>query len=120
LVEDYEESVNRRFVERSLWGETRDVRPPEGFIEFEEFLKSNTKGGLVFDEIAEITEVEHGDKVYDFTVRNRNHNFVANGMVVSNCGVRLVRTELEKSDVSPKIKEISRQPIQERTFGSRF
>lgn len=106
FVDEYGDSVNRRFIERSLWGNTLNVRPPQGFIEFEEFLKDHTNGGLVFDEIVEIEEVEYADKVYDFTVRNEHHNFVANGIVVSNCGVRLVRTDLEKSDVEPKIKEL--------------
>ena len=32
--------------------------------------------------------------VYDFTVNHPDHNFVANGFVVSNCGVRLVRSNL--------------------------
>jgi tRNA-splicing ligase RtcB len=41
--------------------------------------------------------------VYDFTVKHPSHNFIADGFLVSNCGVRLLRTELEKEDVLDKV-----------------
>lgn len=106
LVEKYQGIVNRRFVERSLWGETSKARPPKDFVEFNKFLENNTEGEIVYDEIKKIEKIEHGKKVHDFTVKNEHHNFVANGVVVSNCGVRLLRTDLEKSDVNPQIKNL--------------
>ncbi len=106
LVEKYRDSVNRRFVERSLWGETSKARPPKGFVGFNEFLENNTEGEIVYDEIKEIEKIEHDNKVHDFTVKNEHHNFVANGVVVSNCGVRLLRTDLEKTDAKPQIKNL--------------
>src|SRR5262249_45340631 len=47
----------------------------------------------------------HGH-VYDFTVRHPDHNFVANGLVVSNCGVRLVRSNLFYREVKPHLREL--------------
>jgi tRNA-splicing ligase RtcB len=44
--------------------------------------------------------------VYDLTVADEHHNFVADGFVVSNCGVRLLRTDLRKEEVMPKLKDL--------------
>jgi tRNA-splicing ligase RtcB (3'-phosphate/5'-hydroxy nucleic acid ligase) len=44
--------------------------------------------------------------VYDLTVQHPDHNFVANGFVVSNCGVRLLRTDLTEKQVRPRLKEL--------------
>lgn len=107
LSDKYGDSVNKRFIERSRYGSTSTARPPQGFVKFEDFLENNVVGEIVYDEADSVEEVaEHGEKVYDFTVRNEHHNFVANGVVVSNCGVRLLRTDLEKSDVSSNIKDL--------------
>ncbi|MEK6851462.1 MAG: RtcB family protein [Candidatus Thermoplasmatota archaeon] len=61
--------------------------------------------GVVWDRIVSIEEVPV-DEVYDFTVTNEHHNFIADGFVVSNCGVRLIRTDLTEADVRPKIREL--------------
>lgn len=104
LVDKYGDSVNKRFIERSMWGDTLNARPPRGFIRFEEFFENSTEGEIVYDEIVKIGKVEHGDTVYDFTVKNEHHNFVADGVVVSNCGVQLLKTDFEKSDVQSNIR----------------
>lgn len=46
------------------------------------------------------------DKFYDVGVFHRAHNFIANGIVVHNCGVRLIRSNLTLDEVRPKIKEL--------------
>ncbi|MFW5912528.1 MAG: intein-containing RctB family protein [Candidatus Hadarchaeota archaeon] len=107
LVSKYGDVVNRRFVERSLWGDTSEVRPPRNFVKFDEFKENFVSGEIVFDNVVDIEKIEHGGKVYDFTVGDENHNFVANGMVVSNCGVRLLRTDFEKEEVSPNIRDLT-------------
>ncbi len=74
------------------------------FVPFKEFLASEmgmlTSAGFLYDEIVSVKEVRYSGLVYDFTVED-THNFVANGMIVSNCGVRLVRTDLTENDVRP-------------------
>jgi tRNA-splicing ligase RtcB len=106
LLEEYQGFINRKFIERSLYEETTEARAPIGFIRFEKFLKEFSDGEIVYDRIVEIEEIEHDGLVYDFTVMDDYHNFVADCFVVSNCGVRLLQTSLNKNDVTPKLREI--------------
>jgi len=77
---------------------------------FEEFLENSTEGlgesGMVWDSIESMEEIEYDDYVYDFTVEHRDHNFIANNFVVSNCGVRLVKTNLKYEDVKSRMREL--------------
>jgi len=104
-------SVNFRFVERSIYGE-RNIEPrvPANFPKFDQFLEKAREGleesGMVWDEIESIEEVDFDGYVYDFTVVHPHHNFVANNFVVSNCGVRLLRTNLKEKDVRPKLHDL--------------
>src|SRR5262249_26555879 len=91
--------VNVRFIERSLYeGRQTQSRVGERFETFQDFCRKtsgDTTAGFVWERIASIEPVEDFDgEVYDFTVDHADHNFVANGFVVSNCGVRLVRSNL--------------------------
>ena len=102
--------VNRRFIERSLYEPRKTPsRTPYNFPRFVDFMKKATRNlgssGMVWDEIVakDHAKVDH---VYDFTVKDRHHNFIANNFMVSNCGVRLVKTNLTVKELSPKIKEI--------------
>ena len=108
--------VNRRFLERSLY-ETRtsDVRCGAAFETFDAFSEWARDGlgtsGMVWTRIASIEpvdlEAETGDPyVYDFTVAHDDHNFVANGFVVSNCGVRLMTSDLEREQVQPQMESL--------------
>jgi tRNA-splicing ligase RtcB len=96
--------VNRRFIERSLW-ETRktSTRIGSSFLDFPSYLAERTSGlgqsGQVWDRVIRIETVPLIEPVYDFTVADPNHNFVADGFVVSNCGVRLLRTPLAEADL---------------------
>ncbi len=102
--------INERFIERSMY-EGRKTKPRIGhdFVLFSRYLNeiiaSLGKSGMVWDEIICRDECSE-DYVYDFTVSNDYHNFVADNFVVSNCGVRVLRTDLEKKDIEPKIKDI--------------
>lgn len=108
LQSDY---VNKRFLERSLF-ESRKTLPRVAFNfpTFEEFLKENTiglgKSGMVWDNIVSKEEVQFNDFIYDLTVSHNDHNFIANNFVVSNCGVRLLRTNLTEEQIRPKLKEL--------------
>ncbi|MHA1222251.1 MAG: intein-containing RctB family protein [Candidatus Heimdallarchaeaceae archaeon] len=105
-------NINRRFVERVLYnGLITNPRPSHLFPHFNEFIASNIStlgnSGMVWDKIVSIEKIkEFNDYVYDFTVNHESHNFIANAMVVSNCGVRMLTTTLEEKEVKPKIREL--------------
>jgi tRNA-splicing ligase RtcB len=104
--------VNRRFIEQTIYGNAeRIVRVAEDFLAYPEFRAQVTKGlgesGLVWETIKEIqprTDIHH---VYDITVNHPDHNFVANGFVVHNCGVRLVATKLIESDIQKRLPALA-------------
>src|SRR5262249_37299007 len=103
---------NVRFLERSLY-EGRRTAPRVGhhFPTFAEFCKAASvapeRDGMVWERVTAIEPVPdfQGD-VYDFTVTHDDHNFVAGGFVVSNCGVRLVRSNLFYQDVKPHLRQL--------------
>lgn len=102
--------INEKFIERSLWGGRKTkVRTAYKFPTLKKFIKDAThnlgNSGMVWDTIYSISEAKD-DYVYDFTVSNDWHNFVANNFVVSNCGVRMLRTNLKKDKITSKIKDI--------------
>ena len=81
------------------------------FPTFAEFCADHRAGaepsGMVWERIAAIEPVDDYDgQVYDFTVDHPDHNFIANGFVVSNCGVRLVRSNLFYRDVKPHLRTL--------------
>jgi len=101
--------INLRFVQRSIYeGRKTSPRVSSNSLSFSKFLKKHTEGlghsGMVWDEIISKETVDFSNYVYDFTVEHPHHNFIANNFVVSNCGVRLVRTNLTPSDVRGKIR----------------
>ncbi len=104
-------NINKRFVERSIYEGRSSVRVGKSALTFEKWVKENTKGGIVWDTVEEIGELPYNGWVYDFTVREKEHNFVAQSFVVSNCGVRLIATELSAKEVVPHIKGIMGQML---------
>lgn len=103
--------VNLRFIKRAIY-EPRLSLPRMGLRDpnFAKFLKDATEGlndsGMVWDEIINKEEIEFNDYVYDFTVEHSDHNFIANNFVVSNCGVRLVRSGLTLDDLKPRLETL--------------
>jgi tRNA-splicing ligase RtcB len=100
--------VDGRLVERSVYsGRAGRPRPPADFPDFGEFCEQLTvrDDGTVETTIASITEVG-SEPVYDIGVEHEAHNFVADGFVVSNCGVRMVRTNLDYEDVRGREEEL--------------
>jgi tRNA-splicing ligase RtcB len=96
--------VNDRFIERSLYEERKtSPRVAHNFPQFKKFMQEHTSrlsdSGLVWDKIQKKTTAKSKISVYDFTVADRHHNFIANNFVVSNCGVRLVKTNIHASDL---------------------
>ncbi|HIQ05978.1 MAG TPA: RNA-splicing ligase RtcB, partial [Anaerolineae bacterium] len=106
------EHVNRRFLERSLYGGRQTgARIGNQFETFEAFRERVTAGiegsGMVWERIAAIEPVSNVKVVYDFTVAHPDHNFVANGFVVSNCGVRLLASNLSAEAVEPHMSDLA-------------
>ncbi|HEV8717683.1 MAG TPA: intein-containing RctB family protein [Candidatus Binatia bacterium] len=104
--------VNLRFVERTIYGKgERTVRTPTGFLSYQEFRNRVTEGlnesGLVWEEVREIRSRADIDQVYDITVNHPDHNFVADGFVVHNCGVRLAVTNLQASEIQDKLSTLA-------------
>ena len=102
------ESANARFIERAYY-ENKVPRISQGFEPFEKFAE-RVRGeldafGVLFDEIAGISEIAMEGTVYDFTIEG-THNFVADGIVVSNCGVRLIATHLKKDEIAAKMRQL--------------
>ncbi len=101
--------IGEKFIERSLY-EPRKTEPRMwgDDLTFEEYIEANTKGlgrsGMVWERIASISDIEYNDYVYDFSVEHPHHNFIANNFVVSNCGVRLVKTNFQYDDIKHKLK----------------
>ncbi|MBU1198530.1 MAG: RtcB family protein [Nanoarchaeota archaeon] len=100
--------TNERFIERHYY-ENAKHRLPLDFISFNEYARIREKeiseNGCMFDIIASIKRKEYNDYVYDFNIPE-THSFVADSIIVSNCGVRLLTTPLTKEQVEPKIKEL--------------
>jgi tRNA-splicing ligase RtcB len=92
-------------------GELKDRSKPVEFPTFERFVETCERelgpSGMVYDTvIANEPSGDYTGPVYDFTVNHKDHNFVANGLVVSNCGVRLIRTNLTEADVRPVLGKL--------------
>ncbi len=101
--------VSRSFLAHRSYGRKGKPRATPPFPTFDAFLARlrRTAGvsGVVWDHIVSAEEIPV-DQVYDISVADPHHNFIADGFVVSNCGVRLLRTDLTESDVRPKIREL--------------
>ncbi|AEC51106.1 hypothetical protein PNA2_0188 [Pyrococcus sp. NA2] len=86
----------------------REPRVPKDFPTFEEFARERGyEGGFVAERVVKVERVRPSyTKFYDIGVYHEAHNFIANGIVVHNCGVRLIRTNLTEKEVRPKIKQL--------------
>ena len=102
------EYTNQRLIERHLYSSPKEMRIAHSFEKFDGFLKKFClKGGFVLDEVVEIKEIKPSySKLYDVGVKHEAHNFIANNIVVHNCGVRILRTNLTIREVRPKLKEL--------------
>ncbi|MFU8867122.1 RtcB family protein [Natronococcus sp.] len=101
--------VNDRFVERSIWGgRSGRPRPPAEFPGFDEYCETITMGDddTVSTRIRSIEPRDEERTVYDIGVSHGAHNFVADGFVVSNCGVRMMRTNLTYDELQGREEEL--------------
>ncbi|MEK6973091.1 MAG: RtcB family protein [archaeon] len=65
---------------------------------------NNTK--IEWEKIDIVKKIKFKGRVFDFTIP-KTHNFIANGFVVSNCGVRTLKTSLVKKDILKKQEELA-------------
>jgi len=105
LVSEY---INKRFVQRHYY-ENAKQRITLSFTSFNDYVRQKIeeldKHGTLFDDIKGINKIPYSDYVYDFNVPE-THNFIANNIIVSNCGMRLVLTNLTYKDVQPKLRSL--------------
>ncbi len=107
------ETTNRRFVERSLYeGRKTTVRVGMDFQAFADYRVAATaelgESGMVWTTVAAVEPVaDFTGEVYDFTVAHPGHNFVADGFVVSNCGVRMLAASMEYESLEPYLKDLT-------------
>lgn len=103
--------IGKRFIEHSVWSKRGEPRIAFNFMSFEEFVETNGYGdsGFVIDEIEEIEKENYKGPVYDFTINNPNHNFIANNFVVSNCGMRLLKSEYSKEELEPYLEKLAEE-----------
>jgi tRNA-splicing ligase RtcB len=107
----------RQFLYHSLFEEdSHGVRRKRGFPRiafnfpsFEEYKEKYSFGqdGLVWERIDKIEKTPYSDFVYDITVNDVNHNFIANSFVVSNCGVRLLKSDLREEEIRPRLDKVA-------------
>ncbi len=101
--------INERFIKRAIYEHRKGVRIGEVFFTFDEFLKDFAlPGGFVLDEIKKIEIVRPTyNSFFDIGISHNAHNFVANGILVHNCGIRVLRTNLTRDDIDDKkLKEL--------------
>ncbi|MBD3203588.1 RNA-splicing ligase RtcB [Candidatus Woesearchaeota archaeon] len=100
--------TNKRFIERHYY-EDAGQRIPQKFPSFRKYVREKSAQrkmhGCFYDKIQSIESIEYDDLVYDFNIP-KTHNFIADNVVVSNCGVRLLTSNLEKKQVTAKIEEL--------------
>ncbi len=102
--------ANKRFIQRHYYDyEKCGHRITLDFPSFERYVEIKkseiAKYGTFFDEIESIREEQYDGYVYDFNILG-THNFISDNVIISNCGMRLVLTNLTYNDVKPKLKEL--------------
>ncbi|MDE2097254.1 MAG: RtcB family protein [Patescibacteria group bacterium] len=104
--------VNRQFIAHSLWSPRREEpRIPSDFPSFKEFAGKHAYGedGFIIDEVSEVIKGRYNGLVFDFTVDHPNHNFIADNFVVSNCGVRLLKSALKAEEAIGRMPELAKE-----------
>lgn len=100
--------VNERFIARHFYEQSWE-RIPRGSPSFQKFagdhLRDIEEHGCLFDTIESIRAMPYAGDVYDFTVPE-THTFIADNVVVSNCGMRLITTNLTFDRVQPKLRDL--------------
>jgi len=88
-------------------GQQVEIRATKNIQKFEEFVRDRSivNSPFIIDTVSEVKKVNYDGYVYDFTMADKNHNFIANCIVSHNCGMRLVTTNLTEKDMKPHLHE---------------
>lgn len=91
-----------------------NFRIPSTFPDFKGYIDDATKNiwgtGATWDKIVSIEKVEDfNDSVYDITVDHPDHNFIANNFVVSNCGVRVLKSGIHFDEIKDKTPHLTKE-----------
>ncbi len=101
------EHLTESFIKHSIWSDRGDPRIDPEFMSFQDFIEERNLGdGYLWEKIERIEIQEYSGEVYDLTTMEDTHNFLANGVVVSNCGIYALATNLKEEDVRPRLKEL--------------
>jgi tRNA-splicing ligase RtcB len=94
------------FVKHAIWTNRKGGRVWK-LEKFDEFCKNSELGdGYAYDTVIQIEKIPYKGDVYDLSINDTNHNFIANDIVVSNCGVRLIKTNLTIKELKPKLSQL--------------
>ncbi len=101
--------INDRFIERSIYSGRKTVsRPPKTFPDYEEFAEEiEVHDNLAVKTSIKSIEGKGRETVYDIGIKHDAHNFVANQFIVSNCGVRVLKTDLEYEEIRGKEQQLA-------------
>jgi tRNA-splicing ligase RtcB (3'-phosphate/5'-hydroxy nucleic acid ligase) len=108
------------FIKHAIWSKGREhSRIGSNALSFAEYKDKYALGdnGLAWDEIVSVEEIPYQGDVYDITMNHEDHNFIANSFIVSNCGVRLLRTDFAEEDINPKKNELLKGLLKEVPAG---
>ncbi len=104
LSNDY---ISEAFIKHSIWSNRGEPRIDPDFISFDKFAKERNLGdGFLIEKIEKIEVKEYSGLVYDLTTIEETHNFIADTVVVSNCGIYTLKTNLTEDDVKPKLNQL--------------
>jgi len=109
ILLDEENYINEALLEKHYFIKKKSVRVPAYFIKPAAFKERYFFKNLICDRIEEIKVYKYNGEVFDITVKNDSHNFFANNILVSNCGVRLAVTNLSYKDVKDKIPKLAEE-----------
>jgi len=110
LVKDYSSNfIGKRYIEHSIWSNRGNPRIAFNFPSFKKFAGKHAFGpsSLIFDEIESVTKENYQGLVYDLTINEKNHNFIANNFVVSNCGMKLLKSEYSEKEIKSHLEDLA-------------
>jgi len=118
---------NDEDIENFVLNNSRNLARPhkKEILDFNEFISKFKFGssGIFWDEIVKIEKIKFNGFVYDFTVSHKNHNFIANNFIVSNCGydincgVRLLKSNLTYDEVKAYLANLTKEFYREIPSG---
>jgi tRNA-splicing ligase RtcB len=111
--------IDNHLISRVFSNKKQKIGIPRYFIKFEKFNKMYflKKERLILDEIEEIKIKKYHGYVFDITLKDKSHNFFANNILVSNCGVRLLVADVYYEDIKDKIPKLTKEIFKEVPSG---